>query len=53
VIPDGDLGENTGQVNIRYGSLPGVTLYPQISERYAPFHAKPINTRMVLTQCEV
>ncbi|NRO98794.1 Tn3 family transposase [Paraburkholderia sp. NMBU_R16] len=42
--PVGGLGEHTGQVNMRYGSQPGITLYTHISDRYAPFHAKPITT---------
>ena len=40
----GGRGEHAGQVNARYGSGPGVTFYTHISDRYAPFHTKVINT---------
>jgi hypothetical protein len=38
----GGHGESTGQVNLRYGTEPGVTFYTHISDRYAPFHTKVI-----------
>ncbi len=40
----GGRGEHAGQVNARYGSGPGVTFYTHISDRYAPFHTKVINS---------
>jgi TnpA family transposase len=38
----GGRGEHTGQVNLRYGTDPGVTFYTHISDQYAPFHTKVI-----------
>jgi TnpA family transposase len=38
----GGQGEHTGQVNLRYGTEPGVTFYTHISDQYAPFHPKVI-----------
>jgi TnpA family transposase len=38
----GGRGEHTGQVNLRYGTEPGVTFYTHISDQYAPFHTKVI-----------
>jgi TnpA family transposase len=40
----GGHGEHAGQVNARYGSGPGVIFYTHLSDRYAPFHTKVINT---------
>ena len=34
----------TSQVNARYGREPGVNFYTHISDQYAPFHTKVINT---------
>jgi TnpA family transposase len=36
-------GEQTGTVNLRYGTEPGLTFYTHISDRYAPFHTKVIS----------
>jgi len=38
----GGRGEQTGQVNLRYGAKPGVTFYTHLSDQYAPFHTKVI-----------
>ncbi len=38
----GGQGEQTGHVNLRHGTDPGVTLYTHISDQYAPFHTKVI-----------
>jgi len=38
----GGRGEHTGQVNLRYGTEPGVTFYTHISDQYAPFHTTVI-----------
>jgi TnpA family transposase len=40
----GGRGEAAGDVNARYGHEPGVTFYTHVSDRYAPFHTKVINT---------
>lgn len=40
----GGRGEHTGQVNLRYGTEPGVTFYTYISDQYAPFHTKVITS---------
>jgi hypothetical protein len=34
----------TSQVNARYGREPGVNFYTHVSDRYAPFYTKVINT---------
>jgi len=39
----GGRGEQVGQVNLRYGTEPGVLFYTHISDQYAPFHTKVIN----------
>lgn len=39
----GGRGEQAGQVNLRYGTEPGVLFYTHISDQYAPFHTKVIN----------
>lgn len=39
----GSHAERTGQVNLKYGTEPGVTFYTHISDQYAPFHTKVIN----------
>jgi TnpA family transposase len=38
----GGRGEHTGQVNLRYGTDPGVTFYTHISDQYGPYHTKVI-----------
>ncbi len=40
----GGVGEARGDVNARYGNDPGVTFYTHISDQYAPFHTKLINS---------
>jgi TnpA family transposase len=35
-------GEQSGQVNLRYGNEPGVLLYTHISDQYTPFYTKVI-----------
>jgi hypothetical protein len=35
-FPVGGRGEQTGSVNLRYGTEPGLTFYTHISDRYAP-----------------
>jgi TnpA family transposase len=35
-------GEQSGQVNLRYGNEPGVLFYTHISDQYTPFYAKVI-----------
>jgi TnpA family transposase len=37
-------GQFAGQVNLKYGQEPGVQFYTHISDQYAPFHTKVINT---------
>ena len=39
----GGRGHFAGQVNLKYGSEPGVQFYTHISDQYAPFHTKVIN----------
>jgi TnpA family transposase len=39
----GGRGEQAGQVNLRYGTEPGVLFYTHVSDQYAPFHTKVIN----------
>lgn len=39
----GGRGEEAGQVNLCYGTEPGVLLYTHVSDQYAPFHTKVIN----------
>jgi TnpA family transposase len=39
----GGRGEEAGQVNLRYGTEPGVLFYTHVSDQYAPFHTKVIN----------
>jgi TnpA family transposase len=40
----GGRGQYAGQVNLKYGQEPGVQFYTHISDQYAPFHTKVINT---------
>ncbi len=42
-FPVGGHGRQSGSVNLRYGTEPGLTFYTHISDRYAPFHTKVIN----------
>ena len=42
-FPVGGRGKQSGSVNLRYGTEPGLTFYTHISDRYAPFHTKIIN----------
>ena len=35
-------GEQSGQVNLRYGNEPGVLFYTHISDQYTPFYTKVI-----------
>ena len=42
-FPVGGRGEQSGSVNLRYGTEPGLTFYTHISDRYAPFHTKVIS----------
>jgi TnpA family transposase len=35
-------GEQSGQVNLRYGNEPGVLFYTHISDQYTPFYSKVI-----------
>jgi TnpA family transposase len=42
-FPVGGRGRQSGSVNLRYGTEPGLTFYTHISDRYAPFHTKVIN----------
>ncbi len=42
----GGAGEQAGQVNLRYGTEPGVLFYTHISDRYAPFHTQVINANV-------
>lgn len=39
----GSQAESTGHINPKYGSHPGRSFYPHISNQYAPFHSKVIN----------
>ena len=39
----GGRGQFAGQVNLKYGSEPGVQFYTHISDQYAPFHTKVIS----------
>lgn len=39
----GGKGKFAGQVNLKYGSQPGVQFYTHISDQYIPFHTKIIN----------
>ncbi len=39
----GGHAERTGQVNLKYGTEPGVTFYTHISDQYAPYHTKVVN----------
>jgi TnpA family transposase len=36
--------QNTGHVNLKYGQMPGKTIYTHLSDQYAPFHTQVINT---------
>lgn len=40
----GGRGGQTGQVNLRYGTDPGINFYTHISDQYAPFHIKAITS---------
>jgi TnpA family transposase len=40
----GGRGQFAGQVNLKYGQEPGVQFYTHISDQYAPFHTKVINS---------
>ncbi|MBX9799981.1 MULTISPECIES: Tn3 family transposase [Azonexaceae] len=40
----GGRGGQTGQVNLRYGSDPGINFYTHISDQYAPYHIKAITS---------
>jgi TnpA family transposase len=40
----GGRGQFAGQVNLKYGQDPGVQFYTHISDQYAPFHTKVINS---------
>ncbi|HAY95397.1 MAG TPA: hypothetical protein DCY70_16105 [Shewanella sp.] len=40
----GGRGKQTGQVNLRYGSDPGINFYTHISDQYAPYHIKAITS---------
>ena len=40
----GGHGKRTGQVNMRYGSDPGINSYTHISDQYAPYHIKAITS---------
>jgi TnpA family transposase len=40
----GGHGDAYGQVNARYGNDPGVTFYTHVSDQYAPFYTKLINS---------
>ncbi len=37
-------GGQTGQVNLRYGTDPGINFYTHISDQYAPYHIKAITS---------
>jgi TnpA family transposase len=39
----GGRGHFAGQVNLKYGTEPGVQFYTHISDQYAPFYTKVIN----------
>jgi hypothetical protein len=39
----GGRGEQADQVNLRYGTEPGVLFYTHVSDQYVPFHTKVIN----------
>ncbi|WP_102981273.1 Tn3 family transposase [Chryseobacterium scophthalmum] len=39
----GSYAQRTGNINLKYGSAPGVQFYTHISDQYAPFHTKVIN----------
>ena len=40
-------GEQGAQINLRYGTDPGVLFYTHISDRFAPFHTKVINANVL------
>jgi hypothetical protein len=40
----GSHGEAAGRVDAKYGNEPSVTFYTHVSDQYAPFHTKVINT---------
>lgn len=40
----GGRGGQTGQVNLRYGTDPGINFYTHISDQYAPYHIKAITS---------
>jgi TnpA family transposase len=42
----GGMGEQAGQINLRYGTEPGVLFYTHVSDRFAPFHTKVINANV-------
>lgn len=42
----GGRGEHTGQVNLRYGTEPGVNFYTHLSDQYAPYHIKVITSTL-------
>lgn len=39
----GGHSQSTGHVNLKYGQMPGKTIYTHISDQYAPFHTQVIN----------
>jgi len=39
-VPGRCRGEQAGQVNLRYGTEPGVLFYTHVSDQYAPFHTR-------------
>ena len=45
-FPAGGMGEQAGQINLRYGTEPGVLFYTHVSDRFAPFHIKVINANV-------
>lgn len=40
----GGRGRISGQINLKYGQEPGVQFYTHISDQYAPFYTRVINT---------
>jgi hypothetical protein len=44
--------EGAAQINARYGSEPSVTFYTHISDRFAPFHTKVINTMCAMRRTQ-
>ena len=43
-FPVGNVARRLGDVNPKYGSHPGVTVYTHISDQYSPFHTRLIHT---------